>query len=91
MSDSYPVNLSEDKWLKSIKCGCGECRFKDHETRGACPLENDPAAIWLWYLNPRMIGFKDYLEPSDFQPPAAFTEKEEEELLVPEVDQISPD
>lgn len=90
MSEIYPVKLDENKWIRTTKCGCGECRFKDVETRGPCPMENDIGAMYLWYLNPKMIGYKDYKESPDYNPPGIFTEREE--IVEPEVeaDQESP-
>jgi hypothetical protein len=90
MSDNQPVRLDQDKWIRTTKCGCGECRFKDLETRGPCPMENDPAAVYLWYLNPDMIGCKDYTESPDFSAPTAFTDKVEEVQEAVETDQESP-
>ena len=54
--------IEGDKWLKSRKCGCGDCRFFSLEERLVCPMENAPSAIWLWIMNPSFIGMKDYVD-----------------------------
>lgn len=78
MLDKQTIRPDKTKWVKTRKCGCGECRFYSLEERGECPLKNDPAAIWLWTMNLEMLGMKDYIDPLDFQPPPAFNEPKEE-------------
>lgn len=40
---------------------------------------NEPGAIWLWTMSsPDMIGIKDYIDPLDFGPPSAYTERSEQ-------------
>lgn len=88
MSDRFPTRLDKTKWLKSRICGCDECRFYSMEERPECPMKNEPGAIQLWYIDPDMFGYKDYVESEAFSPPAAFTEKEE--VAEVETDQNSP-
>lgn len=77
MVDKQTVRPDKTKWTRTVKCGCNECRFKDPETRGICPMINEAGAVWLWTINPDMIGCKDYVDPLDFLPPQAYTEKRE--------------
>lgn len=79
MIDKSTIRPDKTKWIRSVKCGCGECRFKDPATRGVCPMINEPGAMYLWYMNLEMIGCKDYIDPLDFAPPPAFTERREPE------------
>lgn len=73
------IRPDKTKWVRTVKCGCDECRFKDPETRGVCPMINEPGAIWLWTMSsPDMIGIKDYIDPLDFGPPSAYTERSEQ-------------
>ena len=55
-----------DKYIRTRKCGCGECRFKPKTV--ICPLENAPDARWLWATNPEYLKSKTFLEePSEPQ------------------------
>lgn len=78
MVDKQSIRPDKTKWVKTRKCGCGECTFYSVEERGECPLKNDPGAIWLYVIAPGMLGCKDYIDPLDFAPPTAFNEKKEE-------------
>lgn len=33
-------------WVRTKKCGCGECRFKPQDY--VCPSLDSPKARWLW-------------------------------------------
>lgn len=39
--------LSGGVWVRTIKCGCGECRFHN-PADGICPKGTSKEAVWLW-------------------------------------------
>lgn len=63
------------KWIKTIICGCGGCRFIPLEERTGCPLERSVDAIWLYRMNLDYIGQRDYIDP--LFPTALFGAEEE--------------
>ncbi len=89
MSENPLVRPDKTKWHKTRQCACGDCRFYSERERPKCPaMEADPKLIgeWLWSIDPDMLGCKDYVDPMDFAPPSAFTEK----AAVAEADSESP-
>jgi hypothetical protein len=44
--------LGNREWVRTIKCGCGDCNLKLHPS-GKCPLESAPGAKWLWSSRPK--------------------------------------
>lgn len=40
-------------WVKTRKCGCGDCALKPM-SEGPCPLENGHGAKWLWAQESRL-------------------------------------
>jgi len=82
--DGTPIG---DKWIRTRKCGCGECRYMSIEQMPVCPMENAPGALWLWRMNSDFIGMKDYAD--NFNPFASDPTQvtlEEESPAVAEVD-----
>lgn len=84
VSEEKVVDLKKSKWNRTRKCGCPnlECRTKPLYSTGACPQEKSPTAIWLWAINPDMIGMKDYVDSVAFAPPTAFTEQEQPKMII---------
>lgn len=79
-----PVHSTElveervDKWYRTRRCACGDCRFYSEQERSKCPaMEADRTLVgeWLWTMNHEFLGEKDYIDPLDFAPPQAYTEK----------------
>ena len=68
-----------NKWYRTRKCGCGECRF--HPIR-ECTLEASRSAIWLWAMDPDYIGLRDHIDP--FEPLNDSMDSEEVEELIEE-------
>lgn len=79
MYDKQAIRTDKTKWNKSRKCACGDCRFYSEEERPKCPAmiaDSKLEGEWLWYMDPDLIGCKDYVDPVDFSQPKAYTEKE---------------
>lgn len=60
--------MATQKYIKTIKCGCGVCRFRPRSSRAwVCPLEKSVEAIWLWGINPEFLSTAK-LVPDDAEP-----------------------
>lgn len=72
----------DSKWIRSFRCGCGECRFIAPAERQSCPLENASSSIWLWTMNNDYINRLDYVDN--------YSISASDELEVDEVENSSP-
>lgn len=68
-TDKYAMEYYEDlaankKFLRTRKCGCGDCRFSVPALNN-CPLQLAKTAIWLFTNNPSRTEPMAALEEGD--------------------------